>query len=183
MDNVEDLDLVRKIWPVSNHGAILVTSRNHIVSIDPAAAGMEIETFHGEEGAAILMSLVGRSTYDEKEKTAAHKLAAKLGGLALALAVMASQIRLRRKTMVDFLTLYEKHAVQLHKERRGIESYYEHSLADCWSTAFGSLSDHARSLLGVIAYVAPDSIPEKLFKPDKTDLLPPELAFCKDDWE
>ena len=182
MDNVEDLDLIRNAWPVCSHGAILVTSRNDIVSIDPAAGGMEIEVFHGEDGASLLMDLVGRGSYSDSEQKAARDLSDRLGGLALALAVMASQVRLKRKSIADFLVLYEKHRNRLNKERRGIESYYDRSLTTCWSTAFESLSEEAAALLAVIVYVAPDSIPEALFKPQDPAVLPNRLVFCDDEW-
>ena len=140
MDNVEDLDLIRNAWPVCSHGAILVTSRNDIVSIDPAAGGMEIEVFHGDVGASLLMDLIGRGSYSVSEKEAAGKLSDRLGGLALALAVMASQVRLELKSIAEFLDLYEKHRHRLNKERRGIESSSDRSLTSCWSTASESLS-------------------------------------------
>ena len=177
------LDIIRKAWPIANHGAILVTSRNDIVSLDPAAGGLEIEVFRKDEGASILTVMIGREKYSDLEKDAARKLSARLGGLALALAVMASQIRLRRKSIAEFLSLYEKHPRQLNKERRGIESYYELSLASCWSTAFESLSEKASALLGIIAYIAPDSIPEVFFKPKDPSALPPNLSFCEDEWK
>ena len=183
MDNVEMLDVIRKAWPIANHGAILVTSRNDIVSLDPAAGGLEIEVFQGDEGASLLTVMIGRENYSDAEKNAARKLSTRLGGLALALAVMASQIRLRRKSIAEFLSLYERHPRQLNKERRGIESYYELSLASCWSTAFESLSEQASALLGIIAYIAPDSIPEVFFKPEDSSALPPNLSFCEDEWK
>ncbi|KAL8966937.1 MAG: hypothetical protein Q9183_003147 [Haloplaca sp. 2 TL-2023] len=177
MDNVEDVARIRNAWPNASHGAILVTSRNDIVTIDPAAGGMEIESFPQGDGASFLMSLIGRQNYSREEKDAAYKLLARLGGLALALATMAAQIKLRCKSIVDFLVMYEKNSSKPHKERRGIEAYYEKSLGTCWQTAFGFLTEDAAAVMGIIALIAPDLIPEALFKEQDISLLPNEVVI------
>ena len=182
MDNVEDVARIRNAWPVASHGAILVTSRNDIVSIDPAAGGMEIDVFSKDDGASFLMTMIGRGNYSSSEIDAARRLSARLGGLALALATMASQLRLRRKSVGDFLIMYERHSRKLHLERRGFEAYYEKSLVTCWQTAFEFLDESASALLGVIAHVAPDLIPEALFKEQDSSALPSRLSFCEDEW-
>lgn len=182
MDNVEDVARIRNSWPVASHGAILVTSRDDIVSIDPAAGGMEIEVFAEDDGASFIMALIGRTDYSVLEKDAARQLSARLGGLALALATMAAQIRLRRTSIGDFLIMYEKHSRKLHRERRGIEAYYEKSLVSCWQTAFGFLSEDASALLGIMSLIAPDQIPEALFKQQETSVLPLRMSFCNDEW-
>lgn len=51
---------IRNAWPVASHGAIFVTSCNDIVSIDPAAGGIEIAVFPQDDVAAFLMKLIGR---------------------------------------------------------------------------------------------------------------------------
>jgi hypothetical protein len=179
MDNVEELSFIRNAWPVAPHGAVLVTSRNSIVSIDPAAAGLEIEVFQDESGLKLLTELIGRPSYSEEEKESGRQLSKRLGGLPLAIAVMASQIRLRSKSITEFLQLYNKHYKQLNKEKRGIELYYSFSLATCWQTAFDFITPDATKLLEVIAHVAPDHIPEKLFRHPN---LPDRYSFCEDDW-
>ena len=94
MDNVEDLELIRNAWPIASYGEVLVTSRNNVVRIDPAPGGMEIEMFDEHEGCSLILGLVGRETYTTIEQEAARSFSIRLGGLALALAVMSSQIRL-----------------------------------------------------------------------------------------
>lgn len=179
MDNVEDLQIIRNAWPVASTGAVLVTSRNSIVSIDPAAAGLEIRVFREDSGAKLLAKLIGRTTYSEEEELSARQLSARLGGLPLALAIMANQIRLRGRSITEFLQLYEKHSRQLNKVKRGIEAYYNFSLESCWQTAFDFITPDARKLMEVISHVAPDHIPEALFIQAN---LPVEFSFCEDDW-
>ena len=182
MDNVEDPELLRTAWPVAAHGKVLVTSRNDVVSFDPAAGGLEIEVFDEHDGCKFVLSLVGRKNYSNEEQEAARNLSIRLGGLALAIAVMAAQIRLRSKSIADFLGLYRKHPQRLNRERRGVESRYNFSLQTCWQTAFESLSEEASTLLGIIAHIGPDAIPEALFHPNQSARLPQDLEFCKDEW-
>lgn len=182
-DNVEDLDLLRNAWPVADSGKVLVTSRNEIVSIDPSAGGIEIEVFDKNSGSDLIRQHVARNSYSDAEAQAACKLAKRLGGLPLALVVMSSQIRLRKMTISAFVLLYEKHTTKLNSEVRGIESYYKLSLATCWKTAFDYLSSNARRLLGIIAHLGPDALPEAMFHPSDDAKLPEGMNFCSDDWE
>ncbi len=182
-DDVEDLNIFRNAWPVADSGKILVTSRNDIVSIDPAAGGIEIKVFDEEKGVEMVLQQVGRPKYDDSEIEAARQLTNRLGGLALALVVMSSQIRLKRMTIAKFVNLYEKHAAKLNKELRGVESYYKFSLATCWQTTFTYLSNNANMLLGIIAYLGSDALPEELFHPADPSVLPDDFQFCSDDWE
>jgi hypothetical protein len=182
-DNVEHVDLLRNAWPVADRGKVLVTSRNDIVSIDPSSGGMEIEVFDEDGGCNLILKHVARPSYSDTEIRAARQVAKRLGGLALALVIMASQIRLRKMTIGAFVQLYEKHATKLNSQTRGIESYYKLSLATCWKTTFDYLSENARRLLGVIAHVGPDALPEDLFHPPDDSKLPQGMEFCSDDWD
>lgn len=182
-DKVEDVDLVRNSWPVADSGKVLVTSRNDIVSIDPSSNGMEIEVFDEASGTDLILQHVARPSYNEAEIQAARQLAKRLGGLALALVVMSSQIRSRKMTISAFVQLYEKHAAKLNNEKLGIESYYNLSLTTCWKTAFDYLNPSARRLLGIIAHLGPDALPEDLFHPSDDSKLPEGMEFCSDDWE
>lgn len=182
-DNAEDFDLLRKAWPVADSGKVLVTSRNDIVCIDPSSGGMEIEVFDEDSGSDLILQHVSRPSYSNAEVLAARQLAKRLGGLALALVVMSSQIRLRKMTISAFVQLYEKHATKLNSEVRGIESYYKLSLATCWKTAFDYLSPNAKRLLGIIAHLGPDALPEDLFHPSDNSKFPQGIEFCSDEWE
>jgi len=52
------------------------------------------------------MKLIGSSTYKDEERQAAEELSERLGGLALAVVVMAMQIRHRRMQIHQFLDFY-----------------------------------------------------------------------------
>ena len=61
-----------------------------------------------------------------------------------------------------------------------IESDYKLSLATSWSTAFESLSEEPAGILGVIAHIATDLIPNALFKPQSLVPLPDKLLYCEE---
>jgi hypothetical protein len=82
-----------------------------------------------------------------------RSLLIRLGGLALAAAIMSSQIRLRKKSIAEFLNLYGKHSRRLKKERLGLESYCRFSLESCWQTAFEFFNPVANKLFGVVAKI------------------------------
>lgn len=182
-DNIEDFDIVRKAWPKAGVGRVLATSRNHVAAFDPAADGMEIKVFDAEQASEMIMLHVGRDSYTDSEKEAARELATRLGGLALALVITSSQIRNRRMSIATFVTFYDKHSAKLNQQRVGTESWYKLSLATCWQTAFERFSANARRLMAVISFLAPDALPEDLFKPSNAATLPDGLEFCADEWE
>lgn len=47
-----------------------------------------------------------------------------------------------------------------------------------WKVTFQSLSKRARTILGVLAFLSPDNIPQALFEPRGLDAFPESLKFC-----
>ena len=187
LDNVVNSDLANDCWPKASHGSILVTARTHVVAIDPAAIGIQIGQFSETEGGALLRQRVGRypnlESWPANEKDAAKKLSEQLGGHALALKLMAGQVRTRNKTFVEFLGFYQRNKERLHAETLGKTDKHEVSLLTCWGTAFDSLGSNASAILGVLAFIAPDDIPESLFQPGKSRSFPDALTFCDEEME
>jgi hypothetical protein len=176
MDNVEDLNLARNAWPSTPHGKVLITSRGvDVATIDPGMRVLEVEPLD-DDGPSLLLGLIGRDNYSEAEKEAAIELSTRLGGLPLFLTIMASQIRLRDASIAEFLSGYEKNAMPISNDLQDIESYQVY-----WQIAFESLAPEAAAILEIIAHIAPDGIPEALFKPLDPSVLPQALRFCDDD--
>lgn len=84
-------------------------------------------------------------------------------------------------SLTNFLAMYERHSTKLHNERRGIKIYHEKSLGSYWHTAFKFLNRDASTLLGIIAFIAPDLIPDALFKQQSSLELSRRIAFCNDE--
>jgi hypothetical protein len=181
LDNVEQDDLVRDCWPVASHGAVLITSRRPIFVVDPAGGGTQIRQFSDPDGGSLLMSIVGKYPYSPNEEKAAQLLSKELGGHGLALAVTGAQVYLRRKSFEEFLPLYKKFAESIHKDTRGVGAHYRGSLHTCLSAAFETLSQKALTILGVLALLGPDNVPENLFHGQVPDGLENELGYEDDE--
>jgi hypothetical protein len=89
-----------------------------------------------------------------------------LGGLALALDLMSKQMKVQNKSLSQFLVYYEENRKKLHERRQsGInDSYYDKGLDTVWRASFDSLTDKAKNMMCLLCFVAPDAIPQTLFK-------------------
>lgn len=173
------MDLIRDIWPKASHGAVLVTSRNPSVSVDPASGGLEIKAFRDQQGSEIILRILGRAPYSTQEQEAAQQLSARLGGLALTLVVMAFQIRLRGMTIAQFLEFYKRYSEHLHKVQPGLETGSKHPVERSWDSIFDYLRGSSPDAAKRLGVMAPDRIPKSSFTQDR---MPNDLEFCKDEW-
>lgn len=155
-----------------------------MLSIEPGAGSLDIPNFNKEEASEFLLNAVRRSNYSSDELESAQHLGQDLGGLALALNMMATQIRLKKMRIQQFLITYHKNVERLHGMLPGGSSniYYKHSLTTAWQTAFESLDEFSAAIFEVLCFVSPDDIPETLFVLENSELLPTSLNFCVDEW-
>lgn len=176
-DNVESLDLLLNYWPDATHGQALITTRNRNFAFDPADGGLEITTWDAETGSQFLLHLLSTdisARLTSHEITSAHKLSINLSGHALAISHMAGLMYRRSWSISEFLDLYEKMPEKVH----GVSG--NRSINAIWELSFKSLSDESRTILGIMAFLAPDSIPQALFEVSDPACLPESLKFCVD---
>ncbi|KAF8851460.1 hypothetical protein BDZ45DRAFT_730880 [Acephala macrosclerotiorum] len=57
------------------------------------------------------------------------------------------------------------------------------AISAIWRLSFISLTPSAKSLLGVLSFVMPDSIPQALFMPANSEDLPASMRFCADEFD
>ncbi|KAL6719942.1 hypothetical protein ACLMJK_001863 [Lecanora helva] len=182
LDNVEEPEMVEEVWPARGRGFILITARKPAVSFQLATDHIEVPPFNDEEGTGLLLSLVARPR-DDMEDLAAKCLTEKLGGHALAISQMAAVIVARDFSISSFNETYEKNKKRIHRTHRTTRrTGYSHFLDTVWQLSFKFLSLAGRTLLGIIAIVAPDSIPSRLFVPKKPWIPPADLKFCEDEF-
>ncbi|KAI1737183.1 hypothetical protein F4680DRAFT_460693 [Xylaria scruposa] len=176
-DNAEDKDLIRDHWPIANRGQALITSRSNSFAFEPADGGLEITTWDTETGSRFLLHLLSTEIGTElrgDETASAHELSEKLSGHALAISHMAGLIHRRAWSISEFMKIYKQHPGELH----GISG--NRSINALWDLSFRSLDEHARSILGLLCFLAPDSIPQALFEPLDDSGLPDTLSFFTD---
>ena len=176
-DNVESLDLLLKYWPAASRGQALITTRNHSFAFEPADGGLEIKTWDAETGSRFLLHLLSTDIsvqLTDDEAKSAHELSQKLSGHALAISHMAGLIHRRAWSIAEFVEIYNQRPGKMY----GISG--NSSINALWDVAFKSLDPQSCAILGVLCFVAPDSVPQALFEPESAASLPKSLAFCSD---
>ncbi|KAM5438235.1 hypothetical protein MferCBS31731_005096 [Microsporum ferrugineum] len=164
-DNADSPDLLQDYWPLSSNGSILVTSRDPLAKSSPSIASrcIDLAPLRNNEGAELLQRL----SHVTENVEVSVKIAAKLGGLPLAISQMAAIIRYQYLSFPEFYERYEDESDrrELHSlnivtprpEARG-------NIASIW--AVEQLGPHAACLLEVSAMLDPDCIQERLFSGD-----------------
>ncbi|KAM5481580.1 hypothetical protein McanCB56680_004116 [Microsporum canis] len=164
-DNADSPDLLQDYWPLSSNGSILVTSRDPLAKSSPSISSkyIDLAPLGNNEGAELLQRL----SHVTENVEVSVKIAAKLGGLPLAISQMAAIIRYQYLSFPEFYERYEDESDrrELHSlnivtprpEARG-------NIASIW--AVEQLGPHAACLLEVSAMLDPDCIQERLFTGD-----------------
>ena len=57
------------------------------------------------------------------------------------------------------------------------------SIMAIWQMSFQSLKKRSGTILGVLAFLSPDNVPQALFEPKDTKALPDSLRFCEDPFD
>ncbi len=183
-DNVENHQILEECWPASDHGAILITTRRHMVASQPIDTGIEITSFDVAEGAHLVLHLLQKRQGTSEEEEAAKELSELLSGYALAISQMTAYMNARTMTVREFLGLYKKYPKKLHREPKEGWKYigYNHALNTVWDISFSALDQSASTCLSILSFCSPDSIPAALLKPSMDLDLPSQLKFCKDEF-
>ncbi|KAL8853088.1 MAG: hypothetical protein Q9221_002119 [Calogaya cf. arnoldii] len=182
-DNVDSHDMISNCWPVSKHGAILVTTRDVVVATLPIDTGLEVNEFGVAQGAEFLLQMTPNRRRQDRETKSAEDVARQLGGLPLALNQMAALVNARNLSLKEFGDMYTKHDQRLHEQKKSGSKYlgYKYSLDTVCELSFDNLGDDARAWLGVLSFLAADSVPLEVFTWEKPENLPTSLAFCEDE--
>lgn len=170
-DNVDNSSDLKWFWPCASRGSILVTARNLMPSFSPAESILSVAPFSAEEGSEFLLSTLKNQNDMPLEvtdtlKSDALKLADELGGLPLAIAQTAGYILTVQCTVDEFRSVYEEQrskAEPLESPEGCVDAHYSYTLFSVWDVTLNRMDDAASFLLNILAYLDPDSIPERLF--------------------
>ena len=181
VDNVEDLELVKRALPPILHGSLLLTARQQ--ALDLSAHVVYLETLSRDEGLAFLrrrarvgepgasgLAVVAEGTDDE----ALQEIALTMDGLPLALDQAGSYLEATRCHPADYLHLLRSALLPLLDER---EAHAGHplSVVRTFTLAWEQLKreqPEASELFTTCAYLAPTAIPEILFLQGAAELGP-----------
>jgi hypothetical protein len=179
-DNVESVDLLMTYWPTASRGQAVITTRNHNFAFYPTDGGLEITEWDTKTGSQFLVHLLSTdigNQLTEEEAHSAHELSLNLSGHALALSLMAGLIHRRSWSIEEFVEMYKRQPQKVH----GI--FGNNSINALWDMSFRSLNERTCAILGVLAFLSPDSIPQALFEPKDPNIFPDTLKFCKDPFD
>ncbi|KID93400.1 NB-ARC and TPR domain protein, partial [Metarhizium majus ARSEF 297] len=179
-DNVESVDLLMTYWPTASKGQAVITTHNHNLAFYPTDGGLEITEWDTETGSQFLAHLLSTdigNQLTENEAHSAHELSLTLSGHALALSLMAGLIHRRSWSIEEFVEMYKRQPQKVH----GI--FGNSSINALWDMSFRSLNERTCAILGVLAFLSPDSIPQALFEPKDPTNFPDSLKFCKDSFD
>ncbi|KAI7288787.1 hypothetical protein KC343_g1092 [Hortaea werneckii] len=176
-DNVESADLLTTYWPETSRGQVILTTRNHNLAFSPADAGYEITAWDAEKGSHFLLHLLSIDIsrhLTESETKGAQELSTQLSGHAMALSLMAGLIHRRSWSIDEFAKIYKRQPQKVDQK------FGNNSIQAIWQMSFQSLNKQSSAILGVLAYLSPDAIPQAIFEPKDASVLPESLKFCED---
>ncbi|WP_017302191.1 tetratricopeptide repeat protein [Nodosilinea nodulosa] len=171
LDNADHLELVRDWLALGNQGHILLTTRAS--ETRPLAVCVPVLKMPLQEGALFLLRRSGRvgkeGTWEEAteaDQALALALCAQMDGLPLALDQAGAYILETPSSLKEYLRLYETAGPQLLAQR-GDNALDHPSVTITFGLAVPVASQRlpaVAALLNLCAFLAPDGIPEEVFK-------------------
>ncbi len=176
LDNADDLALAREFIPRDTPGHILLTTRAQATSV--IAERVEIQKMEAPEGALFLLRRAGliardapASAASDRDRQLAEQISRELGGLALALDQAGAFIEEAPSSLAEYLDFYQSERSKLLAERGGLGDHP--SVSVTFSLAFKKVTEAsaaAADLVRVCAFLAPDAIPEEIFREGAVEL-------------
>lgn len=150
---------------------------------------VEVPQFSEDETTDLILQILNKTTtsVDDDELHATRTLSEQLGGLALAVDIVARNMKMswRFKSVVDYLPYYEKNRRSMHKRKGSRKWAYSKDLDTVWQIALESLDVEiqpeadAAKLLSLLCFLAPEAVPA-IFQPEDFE-VPCEWDFLSDD--
>src|SRR5262249_1733742 len=145
-----------------NGGHVLITGRTG--NFSAAVETFELDVLAEDAAAALLLESTARRAKAPNDGAQAHELARTLGRLALALVQASAYINQQRLGLARYLSLWrEKRATVVNWFDKRLVSYnHDVGLAATWATSVEQLTPGGRHLLELLAFLAPEPVPDSL---------------------
>lgn len=179
LDNLEDIETVRRMVPPARRGHVLLTMRTQLTGNYPK---IDVQDMQADEGALLVLRkalmLAPDANLDraeEADRETARQISRTLGGLPLALEQAGAYIQETGCGLPGYLEQYRVRRAELLKYRGEFSSHYPESVATTWSLSFERIQKAdaaAADLLRASAFLYPDAIPEELFVKGAKELGP-----------
>lgn len=186
LDNVEDFTLLNKFLPTADSGHILLTTRAQ--AVDPNFSLLPIKKMDKAEGTLLLLRrarlLASNALLEEaseQDKAQAEQIVEAMDGLPLALDQAAAYIEGTKRTLQDYYQLYQQHSKELLERRSSLSVDHPEPFATTCLLSFEKVKQDnqaAADLLRLVAFLAPDDIPEQLITGGSSYLKEPLLSIA-----
>lgn len=181
-DNVEQINIILQVWPSSEQGSILITTRSPSVASKRANEVMHLQPFSTEKALEAFHWLTGLESKTEEDSAAANDICQLLGGLPLAIVQISKYIRDRGCSYEEILRIYRKSASEIHAKGEA-PTEYNHTLSTVWDDSLQQLPQDASILLNFTAFFDPDKIEERFLTNPKVNHTDDRLDFLIDEIE
>ncbi|KAK3996395.1 kinesin light chain 1, partial [Cladorrhinum sp. PSN332] len=148
---------IRPFLPDTYHGAILITTRSSIVKLGQQIPVRELKDYR--DSLAILSHSSNRQ--DILKDVDAVELARKLDGLPLALSTAGAYLNNMAITFAEYLEMYQKSWLDLHKTTPQLHSYEDRALHTTWNISYTQVEQQspiAAKLLKLWAFFDNDDL-------------------------
>ncbi|KAG9127329.1 hypothetical protein FRC07_014813 [Ceratobasidium sp. 392] len=171
-DNADDVSLgLQRYFPKGSHGSILITTRSR--EVVPLARGpnsdCNVSSMEPDESLQLLLTVVriDYETLSDEEKDAAKGLVQDLGHLALAVVQTGAYIRRRSCSFRQYQALYKEQPQRMLRRQSMIPvelNDYEKTVYVAWAMSYDLLSERAKEMLWLMAYLQRDRITQEIFR-------------------
>ena len=185
LDNVDTSPAaaaVKALFPLLTQGHVLITSRLSQWSAGVKTLDLGVLELTDATDYLLEATDVNR-IHTELDAIGAEQIALKVGQLALGLEHAAAYINARYLGLNDYLAQWQR------DEAKILETFdldlieYPKELLVTWKLSVDQLDDHARELLDVLSWLAPEPIPDMFFQsaPDQGHVVAREAiaTLCK----
>jgi tetratricopeptide (TPR) repeat protein len=175
LDNMDDsaaAAAVPALLPRLKGGDVIITGR--MANFGAEVETLELDVLGSQEATSFLLertALRRRTTADDE--ILARELAEELGGLALALEQAGAYIAHQTMSLARFLQEWKRNREKVLNWYEPGVMHYHASVAVTWQTSVVQLTDPAGELLELLAWLAPEPIPEFLL-----DVEIPEVGIA-----
>ena len=122
-----------------------------------------LEPISRDTAAALLSKYIQAEPVDEKEEEIARELSDTVDGLPPAIATIGGYINQSGSNLVEFIGKLKTSSDAWTASAVSPVNQYEKSLETVFDIAITGLSDNARRMIGILAFLHPDHIPKELF--------------------